>query len=112
MYPLETDPTAIQIIQRSMTCHPTTFSESLQSRIDQDCAYAMTRDDKATRQAVDASMKAASRAIYAVLHGKAEDFASDMGAGIIALNIACKLQCLPAYVRTSAAVKTWESANA
>ena len=107
MYPLETNPNAIQIIARSITCHPTTFAEFLQSRIDQDVAYAASRDDKATRQAVDASMKAASRAIYHVLHGTAQDFAGDMGAGIIALNIACKLQCLPHHIRTSAAVTTW-----
>lgn len=107
MYPLEIDPTAIQIIARSMTCHPSMLIEALHNRARTDGAYAKIAIGDSVVKSVLASQRAAIQARAIVEHGKAEDFAADMGAGIIALNIACKLQCLPAHIRTAAAVRTW-----
>ena len=107
MYPLEIDPTAIQIIARSMTCHPSTLIEAIAQRAREDWAYAGVAVGDSVIKAVTASHEAAIRGRAIVESGKAEDFAADMGAGIIVLNIACKLQCLPQHIRTAAAVRTW-----
>jgi hypothetical protein len=98
---------AIDIIGRSMAMHPTLFLECLQSRAGEDACYAASRDNPRIRESVMASHHATSRAIAVVDCGAADDFAADMGAGIIALNVACKLQCLPPHIRTSAAIETW-----
>lgn len=109
MYPLETNPTAIQIIARSMTCHPTTFADMIRNRMKEDYAYSASREGMA-KQAAKASGDAARIALGIVESGDTADlFAGPafMGPGIIALNIACKLQCLPPHIRTAAAVATW-----
>lgn len=111
MYALPENPTALDIIARSIACHPSLFADALKARYYQDREYAATRQDEtATHRAVMASAKAAALAIEYVDRSDAEAFKDDMSAGIIALNIACKLQCLPAHVRTASALRTWEAA--
>lgn len=109
MYPLETDPTALDILARSFTCHPSMFREALESRAKTDMLYANSHPDGTSKAAILASAAATQRAIGYLAEDKLAAFADDMGAGIIALNIACKLQCLPPHVRTSAAIATWEA---
>jgi len=99
--------TAIDIISRSMAMHPTLLLESLQDRMWQDSKYANTRESVAIKRAVMASFEATNRACDIVKSESVEAFESDMSAGIIALNIACKLQCLPGHIRTQAALMTW-----
>lgn len=102
--------TAIEIIAQSIAMHPTLYLESLQARAWEDSRYAASRENPAIKKSVMASFNAAMRACDLVRNENAQGFSDDMGAGIIALNIACKLQCLPHHVRTSAAVETWKSA--
>ena len=106
MYPLETNPTAIQIIARSMTCHPSMLIEALENSAKQDLAYKAGKSG-AIESAIATRWNATKLAVAIARKGKAEDFKNCIGPGIIALNIACKLQCLPAHIRTAAAVKTW-----
>lgn len=106
MHPLETNPTAIQIIARSMTCHPSMLIESLENSAKQDLAYKAGKSG-VIESAIANRWNATKLAVAIARNGKAEDFKNCISPGIIALNIACKLQCLPAHIRTAAAVKTW-----
>lgn len=101
--------TAIQIISDSLAMHPSLFIESLQTRAYEDSAYAATRDNAKIKQSVMASFEATMRAIDYLEHNQVDRFRDDMGAGIIALNVACRLQCLPPHTRTQSAVNQWES---
>lgn len=98
---------AIDIIARSIAMHPSLFLETLQTRAYEDSRYAATRESETIKKSVLASFEAAMRACDYVKSDESAPFKSDMSAGIIALNIACKLQCLPAHVRTQAAIATW-----
>lgn len=109
MYPLADNCTALDIIERSIVCHPSLFLEAVESRVNEDARYGSDKTG-AVKRSVDASMKAAMRAAQWISAEDETRFAHDMAAGIIALNIACKLQCLPPHIRTGAAVRTWETA--
>ena len=98
---------AIDIIARSIAMHPSLFVEALQTRAYEDARYAVTRESETIKKSVSASFAAAMRACDYVKAEESMPFKSDMSAGIIALNIACKLQCLPAHIRTQAAIATW-----
>ena len=107
MYALENNPTAVDILARSAACHPSAFREALETRAKQDNSWASMRPNGLARAAMISSAAATQRAIAALDAGNIAALAADMGAGIIALNIACKLQCLPPHLRTAAAVATW-----
>jgi len=98
---------AINIIDRSLAMHPSLLIEALQTRAYEDSKYAATKDNPRIKQSVVASYEATMRAIDYLDHNQIERFEEDMGAGIIALNVACRLQCLPPHVRTQAAIETW-----
>ena len=100
---------AIEIIERSITMHPSLLIEALESRAYEDSRYAATRENSAIKKSVLASFEATHRAIDAIKLENVDCLKNDMSAGIIALNVACKLQCLPAHVRTQSAIETWES---
>ena len=99
--------TAIDILQRSIDMHPSCLIERLQTRAYEDSRYAATRENPAIKKSVLASFEATMRAIRYIESGHAAPFIDDMGAGIIALSEACKLQCLPHYKRTETAVALW-----
>lgn len=99
---------AIEIIQRSIVMHPSLFIEGLENRRNADLNYLADKTG-AIRRPIQASADATARAITYVKEDSADRFAADMAAGIIALNVACRFQCLPAHVRTAAAVAQWES---
>lgn len=103
---------ALAIIKRSVVLHPSLFADALLQRRVGDITYAgaLPSSHGTTYRSVMASANAAERAYAAVKAENVDAFASDIAAGIIALNIACKLQCLPPHVRTSAALRTWEQA--
>lgn len=98
---------AINIISRSVSLHPSLLIESLQTRAYEDSKYAATRDNPRIKQSVLASYEATMRAIDYLDYDQLDRFKDDMGAGIIALNVACRLQCLPPHVCTQAAIETW-----
>ena len=102
-----TSMSATGILQRSIDLHPSTFIERLQTRAYEDSRYAASRENPAVKKSVLASFEATMRAIRYIESGHAAPFVDDMGAGIIALNEACKLQCLPHYMRTETAVALW-----
>lgn len=111
MTTLSNEPTAIEIIARSIAMHPSLFADAIKTRYYEDREYAARRKDEvATHRSVMASAEAAAKALCMAADEDAEAFAGNMAAGIIALNIACKLQCLPAHVRTAAALRTWPEA--
>lgn len=97
----------VDIIARSIALHPSLFIESLQSRAYEDARYAATRENPVIKKSVLASFEATMRAIDYINSETPERFRDDTGAGIIALNVACRLQCLPAHVRTESAVSFW-----
>lgn len=104
---LGTEPTALDIIARSVAMHPSLFVEALQARQTEDMRYAAGRENEAIARSVKASAYAAGRAMAYIEAEQLPSFEGDMGAGVIALNIACKLQCLPPHTRTAAALRTW-----
>jgi hypothetical protein len=99
---------ALEILERSLVCHPTLFREALEREAASDLVYAEGKD-RATYRAVMARHNASRGAANAVDNPETaiSYFRENTGAGIVALNIACKLQCIPRHVRTSAAVRTW-----
>jgi hypothetical protein len=111
MYELDMNTcTAIDVIQRSVTCHPSLLREAVENSRDEDFAYWATREPGSKiRQAVSARHMACQRALDILDRDDIEldMFKYDMGAGIIVLNLACKLQCLPAHARTASALRTW-----
>lgn len=109
IYPLPENPTAVDIITRSIVAHPTLFREALIEQADQHNDYSrLTHNDGARRGAV-ASAYACLRAYDLIGDGddarsRAETICQETGPAVIALNVACKLQCLPPHIRTAAAI--------
>jgi len=98
---------AISIIEESHAMHPSLLVEALQTRAYEDSRYAATRENPRIKQSVMASHEATMRAIDYLDYGQTGRFKDDMSAGIIALNVACRLLCKPHHVRTQAAIDTW-----
>lgn len=111
MYPIDLDTcTAIDVIKRSATCHPSLFIDALVSSKNEDFAYAAKLDrnrEAMVTRSVLARANATANAISAIEIEDFEFFKVNMGAGIIAMNIACKLQVIPAHIRTAIATRTW-----
>lgn len=102
---------AIETIKRSAATHESLLIEALETRAYEDAKYMATRDNPAIRRSVQASFNATHRAIDAIKLGEIDKLADDMGAGIIALNEACRLLCVPPHERTSIALDTWGEAR-
>lgn len=98
---------ALDIISRSLILHPSMLIESLQTRAWEDARYSASRENPAVKKSVLASFDATMRAIDYLNAETVDRFRDDMAAGIIALNTACKLQCLPPHIRTESAVALW-----
>lgn len=109
MVALSEKPSAREIIARSILMHPSLFAESLQARENEDRAYAASRDGR-TRQSAEASARAYQRAReFAGRDDLSEEeraacICAETGPAVVALNVACKLQCIPPHIRTAAAV--------
>lgn len=99
--------TAIDLIKRSVLMHPTLFMDHLAMCLSNDLAYADKQPNSAIKRSVMASAKAYKAAIDAIEADEVESLTGTMGAGIVALNVACKLQCIPPHVRAAAALRTW-----
>lgn len=83
----------------------------LEKRAWDDARYMATRENVAIKRSVQASFDAAHRAIDAIKLGEIDKLKDDMGAGIIALNEACRLLDVPPHERTAIAVDTWGEAR-
>jgi hypothetical protein len=110
MYDLPANPTARDIITRSITCDSGAFRAALIEQAEAHDSWASFTNNDRGRQGAVASFKACLSA-YDIIgrddmstDDKAAFITSDCGTMVIALNVACKLQALPAHVRTQAAI--------
>ena len=95
MYPLNlTACTAIDVIQRSMSCHPSLLAEALESEAASDRAYAEGKSGLVKR-AVLHRAEACDRAAAVIGNDDASALLKDMAAGIVAFSLACRLQLVP-----------------
>jgi hypothetical protein len=110
MYDLPTNPTARDILTRSIECDSGAFRAALIELAEAHDSWASFTNNERGRQGAVASFKACLSA-YDIIgrddmstEDKALFITSDCGTMITALNVACKLQDLPAHVRTQAAI--------
>ena len=117
MYQLDYETcTALDIIERSIVMHPTTFADVVEAQEKQHRAYGAGLPDtlhgRTTARAVKSMADACRIVVGAIKSGDGDAaatsriIASDTGPLVVALNAACKLQCLPPHVRTAALVRT------
>lgn len=99
--------TAIEIIRAAAQQWPITVPLQLSTSADDDLKYALTKPRGRVRDAILARAEAAERAVEAIGAGDFNHFKVDPSAGIITLNIACKLLQLDPAARTQAAVNMW-----
>lgn len=102
--------TAFDIISRSIIMHPSLFREALIKQATMHDDYSRVTNDKRAAQGATSSCNACLRAYDAVGASDVDSILTDCGTMVIALNVACKLQCIPPHVRTAAAV-AWESSK-
>jgi hypothetical protein len=116
IYPLPENPTAADIIARSIIAHPSLFREALirQAEMHDDYARLCATNLRAA-QGAEASRTACLTAYDLVGYDsadaktRAELICAETGPAVIALNVAGKLQCLPRHMLTAAAVKLDET---
>lgn len=104
IYALPETPSAEDIIKRSIVAHPSLFRKALISQAEQHDDYAKLSTNPRAVQGAKASFNACLRAYDAVGLEDVSAIMADCGTMVIALNVACKLQCIPTHVRTRAAV--------
>lgn len=110
IYNLPENPSAADIIERSIVAHPSLFREALIKQAEQHDDYSRLSTNPLGKRGADASKRACLRAYDFIGEGddarsRAEILCRETGPAVIALNVACKLQCLPPHIRTSAAIK-------
>ena len=109
--------TAEAIIERSITAHPALLREALMSRAYTDLDYQNNAIDPLVIEAVKASCDAALKAydisgmVWVSEGTRARDICAECAPMIIALCIACRLQCIPTDQRNAAA-SAWDIAHA
>lgn len=115
IYALPANPSAIDIIERSIIAHDSLLRDSLIAQAEMHDNYARICSNVLAAQGARAS-KAACLTAYDLAGN--EDYSAreraslicqSTGTAVIALNVACKLQCLPPHIRTAAAVMLDES---
>lgn len=109
MYPLPENPSALDIIERSVVTHPSLFREMLINQANNHADYEALSTNERAKQGARSS-KLACLKVYDLVgdwelpsHECARLIVEETGPAVIALNVACKLQCLPPHVRTAAA---------
>lgn len=109
MYNLPENPSAADIIERSIIAHPSLFRDMLIKQAEQHDDYSRLTGNLGAQRGAIASKNACLRAYDFIGEGdnarsRAETLCTETGPAVIALNVACKLQCLPPHIRTAAAV--------
>ena len=109
IYALPENPSAADIIERSIIAHPETFRAALIAQAEMHDDYSRVTSNAMAARGATASKDACLKAYDYVGDGsdarsRAETLCSETGPAVIALNVACKLQCLPAHIRTQAAI--------
>lgn len=111
IYALPENPSAMQIIERSIVAHPSAFYDGLIAQAEMHGDYSDLSQNLQAKQGATAQCRACLaicetlRLVPHLIGGSKE--ASEINTMIIALNAACKLQCLPPHIRTQAAIK-WD----
>jgi hypothetical protein len=109
MYKIDfTTCTAIDVIQRSITCHPMLLRDALLSSLAEDNKFAVARPhSREVRDAIESHANAIRRAISLVAAEDAQAFVDDLGAGIVAFEIAARFNLVPRHCRTAMVERTW-----
>ena len=114
---IQTPDCALDVLANSILMHPTLFAESCEASALEDRRYAAERRElfKRDRSPINRAeslefaadqarnSESAACAAIAIMDRRATSW-------IAAFNIACKLQCIPAHVRTAFAVQ-WDDEN-
>lgn len=110
IYALPENASAVDIITRSIIAHPSLFREQLIRQAEIHDNYSLLTTNEQAAQGARSSRNACLNAYDTI--GDCDDEISDreraeaiclnLGAAVIALNIACKLQCLPSHIRAHA----------
>lgn len=103
MYDLPENPTMADVIKRSVTCHPSLFSESLFQIARIHGNYARQTHNKMAGESAFRMCEAASFAASRVLDNDVKAICENFSAKIIAFGAASKLQCLPRHMPTEIA---------
>lgn len=109
IYPLPENPSAADILKRSIIAHPSLFREALIAQAEMHDDYANLTTNEGARRGAIASKNACLEAYDYVGDGddaqsRADTLCGEVGPAVIALNIACELQGLTAHIRTQAAI--------
>lgn len=109
MYQLPENPSAVDIIALSVNAHPSLFREALITQASAHEDYEELSTNERAKQGARSS-KLACLKVYDLIGNWeltprecANLIVEETGPAAIALNVACKLQCLPPHVRTAAA---------
>lgn len=102
--------TAKEIIARSILMHPTLYRESLIAQATIHDNYSRLTSNVLAMRSAESQRAACLRIYDSIAAEDVDSIVANCGTMIIALNVACKLQCIPPHVRTAAAVD-WESAQ-
>lgn len=111
IYNLPENPSAADIIERSIIAHVGTFRDSLIKQAEMHDDYARLSTNTIGKRGAEASKRACLSAYDTAgdedqsARERAESICKNTGTAVIALNVACKLQCLPPHVRTAAAIQ-------
>lgn len=100
--------TALDTIRSSYAAQPITLLSDLAVSASTARKEADGTQNPAVRIAMTARAVAAERAMMLLETGRFALFADDMSAGIITLNLACRLLGKPPHERTRLAVNQWE----
>lgn len=109
IYSLPENPSAADIIERSIVAHPSLFRKALIKQAEQHADYVELSHNELGKRGARASKLACLVAYDTVgdedqtARERAESICANTGTAVIALNVACKLQCLPPHIRTAAA---------
>lgn len=86
------------VIQRSVTCHPSLFAEKLRAIAGQHENYTRVTHDEIAKRSARRMSEAAIFAAGAVESEDVDAIVGNFSAMIIALHAACELQALPRYL--------------
>lgn len=111
IYVLPENPSAADIIERSIIAHDSTFRDALIKQAEMHDDYSRLSTNPLGKRGAEASKRACLIAYDTAgdedqtARERAESICMDTGTAVIALNVACKLQCIPPHIRTAAAIK-------
>lgn len=109
IYALPENPSAVDIIERSIIAHPSLFREALESQAAMHRDYMHQASNPMAIAGAKTQKDACSMCAAILQHDymspreMADAMCLAISTGIVALNVAGKLQCLPPHIRTAAA---------